>query len=84
MRQSRILLVLIGFAAALLLWNPAHAQKITGTITGTVTDTSGAAVPDAPVTVTDTATGKVYTVNTDSQSGFTVPEDALRIGAVEG
>ena len=74
MRQSRILLVLIGFAAALLLWSPAHAQKITGTITGTVTDTSGAAVPDAPVTVTDTATGKVYTVNTDSQGGFTVPE----------
>ena len=74
MKRSGILLVLIGFAAALLLWNPAYAQKITGAISGTVTDTSGAAVPSAPVIVTNTATGKVYTVDTDTQGSYTVAE----------
>ena len=60
MRRSRVFLVLIAIAAALLSWHPAHAQKITGTITGTVTDTSGAAVPGATVTITNTATNKTY------------------------
>jgi hypothetical protein len=35
--------VIFGFAAAL------PAQEITGNISGTVTDTSGAAIPDAKV-----------------------------------
>ena len=82
MKRSGILLVLIGFAAALLLWNPAYAQKITGTISGTVTDTSGAAVPNAPVIVTNTATGKVYTVDTDTQGSYTLadlPESTYQV-----
>ncbi|QNI30670.1 carboxypeptidase regulatory-like domain-containing protein [Alloacidobacterium dinghuense] len=74
MRRSRVFLVLIALAAALLSWHPAHAQKITGTITGTVTDSSGAAVSGATVTITNTATNKVQAVTTDPQGGYTVAE----------
>jgi hypothetical protein len=73
MRRSRSLLVL-ACLTAIFLWRPALAQKITGAISGTVTDSSGAAVPNATVTITNTATSKVYTVTTDSQGGYTVPE----------
>ncbi|MGC1295709.1 MAG: carboxypeptidase-like regulatory domain-containing protein, partial [Alloacidobacterium sp.] len=66
MRRSRVLLVLFALAAALLSWHPAHAQKITGSIAGTVTDSSGAAVPGAAVTVTNTATNKIYRVTTEA------------------
>ena len=74
MRRSYFPVVQVGFVAAFLLWLPASAQKITGSISGTVTDTSGASVPNAAVNITNTATGKTYTVNTDSQGGYTVPE----------
>src|SRR5580698_673045 len=74
MRRSRVLLVLIAIAAVFFTWHPAQAQKITGAITGTVTDSSGAAVPNATVTVTNTATNKIYTVTTDAQGGYTVAE----------
>src|ERR1700748_829503 len=74
MRRLRTLVALAGMVTAQLLSPPVHAQKITGTITGTVTDNSGAAVPNATVTVTNTATGKVYTVITDGQGSYTVPE----------
>lgn len=74
MRRLRTLVALAGLVTAQLLLPPAHAQKITGTITGTVTDNTGAAVPNATVTVTNTATGKVYTVITDGQGSYTVPE----------
>src|SRR5262249_10566780 len=74
MRRSRVFLVLFALAAALLSWHPAQAQKITGTITGTVTDTSGAAVPGATVTINNTATNKVQTATTDAQGGYTFAE----------
>ena len=44
------------------------AQTVTGTIRGIVTDTSGAVVPGATVTATNTATG-VATVAKSNQSG---------------
>jgi hypothetical protein len=50
----------------------AHAQEITGSIVGTVKDSTGAAVPGAAVTVTDSAKKIVVrTVTTNDDGGFT-------------
>jgi carboxypeptidase family protein/TonB-dependent receptor-like protein len=54
------------------------AQAVTGTILGTVTDSSGAVVPGATVTLTNTATGVSRTVVTDSSGEYTAP--SLRTG----
>jgi outer membrane receptor protein involved in Fe transport len=58
------LLLLFGFAAAL------PAQEITGNISGTVTDTSGAAVPDAKVDLSNIATGATRSTTTNSAGIF--------------
>ena len=49
------------------------AQAVTGTILGTVTDTSGAAVPGATVTLTNQGTGLTRTVVTDQSGEYTAP-----------
>ena len=54
--------------------NSAYAQKLTGTISGTVTDASGAAVPGALVTVTNTATSQTFNATTDTHGNYTVAE----------
>jgi hypothetical protein len=56
-------------AVSLLATLPALAQKITGDISGTVQDTTGAVVKDAKVTATNYATGETRSANT-SDSGF--------------
>jgi hypothetical protein len=60
--------------AALLLPRSAAAQAVTGTILGTVRDTTGAAVPGATVTVTNTGTGLSRTVTSDSLGEYTAPQ----------
>ncbi|MGH9325651.1 MAG: carboxypeptidase regulatory-like domain-containing protein [Terriglobia bacterium] len=50
------------------------AQSTFGSITGTVTDPSGAVVPNAQVLVTNEGTGAVRTVNTSSAGVFNVPD----------
>ena len=49
------------------------AQVTTATISGTVSDSSGATVPDASVQVKNTGTGITQSTNTDGQGRFTVP-----------
>ena len=52
---------------------PAWAQSVTaGDINGTLTDPSGAVVPNAKITVTNTATGDSKTTNSDGTGGFRV------------
>ncbi len=43
------------------------------TITGLVTDPNGANIPEAPVTITNTATGVARRVPTNTQGYFTAP-----------
>src|SRR5215203_3382610 len=50
------------------------AQTTTGTITGTITDTTGAVLPGVTVTAACTATNFKRAGVTDSQGGFTIPE----------
>jgi hypothetical protein len=50
------------------------AQAATATILGTVTDASGAAVPDAAVQVKNTGTGATQSTTSDAQGRFRLPE----------
>ena len=58
-----------------LLWaSPVAGQTIFGTITGTVTDRSGAVVPGATVTVTNEGTGIQRKVTTTGAGVYVVPD----------
>src|SRR5881628_2355994 len=56
-----------------LLPSPTAAQAVSGTIFGTVYDSSGAALPGASVTLTNTATGLTRSVVSDSKGEYTAP-----------
>jgi len=68
---KRVVLGLIVVAS--LLPRLAAAQAVTGTILGTVSDTTGAAVPGATVTLTNLGTGLTRSIVTDSTGEYTVP-----------
>jgi hypothetical protein len=53
------------------------AQTITGTISGDVTDSTGAVVPGATVTVQSLGTGETRTATTSSTGSYRVPDLAI-------
>src|SRR5438132_1144005 len=59
--------------AVLVISSAAFAQSERGTISGTVTDSTGAVVPGAKVTVTNPATNVTIAVTTTDTGTFTVP-----------
>src|SRR5437588_1657510 len=59
----------------------ASGQTFRGTVLGTVTDASGAAVPGATVTARNTDTGLVRTTETQTDGSYRVPE--LPIGTYD-
>ena len=67
---SRLLLPL----ALLAGWNLAFGQEVRSSITGRVTDTTGAALPSVNITVTNQQTGVEAHTVTDSTGNYTVPE----------
>ncbi|WP_263418160.1 TonB-dependent receptor [Terriglobus albidus] len=66
----RILAVALVFAGASAI--SANAQNIFGSIVGTVSDQSGAVLPNAAITVTDIATGDKRSVTSDGQGNYQV------------
>lgn len=69
--------VLLGCLAILLTTlgaKPAHAQAFRGTILGTVTDSSGAAVVNATVTIRNVDTGVERSTETNADGQYLVPE----------
>lgn len=80
MKQDFRKLLYAGLAALLSLGavSPAFAQS-TGTIRGTITDPSGAAIPNAAITATATSTGLSRTAQSNDSGIFVFPD--LPIGA---
>src|SRR5215471_3353119 len=74
LRSSLVLVV-----AVILSTLPLHAQVDTGSITGTVTDASGAVINAAKVTLTNEGTGVSLSVNTGSDGSYTF--SPVRIGS---
>ncbi len=67
--------VMITCVALLFFYgSAANAQTFRGTILGTVTDSSGAAVSGVTVTVKNTDTGLLRTVTTGDDGSYSVPE----------
>ena len=62
---------LAGLVLACIPAQSALAQAVYGSIYGTVTDASGAAIPKATVTVTDTAKGTSVSVTSNDSGEFT-------------
>jgi hypothetical protein len=63
-------------AALLLTVTSTHAfaQKITGDITGTVTDSTGGVLPGVTVTAVCTETNLTRSTTSDTRGGYTIPE----------
>ncbi|MCS7023500.1 MAG: carboxypeptidase regulatory-like domain-containing protein [Bryobacteraceae bacterium] len=68
----RRLLVIPALALLGLLHSPLSSQTVTGTITGTVLDPSGAAVANAEVVLTQSSTGASRKTVTNEQGDFVV------------
>src|ERR1700730_6736348 len=73
MKIGRGLLGYVMLVLAVLASTPVHAQVGGATLSGTVTDASGAAVPNARVSVKNSATGVVREVTSDSAGFYSVP-----------
>lgn len=71
-RLKVILLLGASILLALLVVQPLNAQVLYGSVTGTVTDQSGAIVPTAQVTVTNEATGLKRQTTTDAAGTYRV------------
>ena len=65
-----VLLVALGLLGAFVATPPAQADNLYASIRGTVTDPSGAVVPDAKLTATNIATGLSYNATSDKDGLF--------------
>jgi hypothetical protein len=73
-RKAAALAMILGFAAAIEVTPAAFAQtSVTGSINGVVTDSTGAVVPGAAVTLKDEANGAVINLTTNADGRFTAP-----------
>ena len=71
------LMMVIAICLGTLLFgasSPAWAQQAAGSITGTVLDPSGGAIPNATVTVRDADRGTVWTTKTSSAGLYNFPQ----------
>lgn len=70
LRRSAYTLLLAGLLPATNLIQ-VHAQAVFGSIVGTVTDPSGAAIPNATIVITDTSKGTSQTVQSNASGNYT-------------
>jgi hypothetical protein len=69
-----VFVLLLCFAIQAVKPSIALAQGTTGSITGAVTDATGAIIPGATVTITKTSTNAVHTIQTSDEGTYTVPQ----------
>jgi hypothetical protein len=74
MKSGKLVKALLFAALWLAFVSPASAQSDRGTITGNVTDPSGAVVQNAKVTATSLDTGEVRETTTSGEGSYTLPE----------
>lgn len=60
-------------AAMFVLAGFAHGQAVNGTVVGTVSDATGAVVPDAKITITEVRTGLSRTTASNQSGNYTAP-----------
>lgn len=71
MRSLRLALVLAACCSLVSLFAlPSFGQAVFGNVVGTVTDPNGAAVPNATITVTNTAQGVSFTTKTNASGNY--------------
>ena len=71
---SCLLLVLLTIVATAGMFEHAWGQEVTASITGTVTDPSGAAVPGATVTATSQERGQTFTATTNDSGLYRIAQ----------
>src|SRR2546427_11508403 len=52
---------------------PSYGQIVNATLYGTITDPTGAAIPEASVTATNVATGAATKATTDGAGNYSIP-----------
>jgi len=70
--RTALVLAIVACASSLLIVT-ASAQSVYGSIFGTVSDKSGAVIPNATITVTDEAKGTQVTVTSNGSGDYSVP-----------
>ena len=71
-RLSRIFGI-VGFALSLVFASRLEAQTDTGRVTGTVADSTGAVIPLAAVSITNSETGQIIKATSDGAGAFNFP-----------
>ncbi|HUO15396.1 MAG TPA: carboxypeptidase-like regulatory domain-containing protein, partial [Verrucomicrobiae bacterium] len=71
--QNRVILITLVGLLACMLCAPLLAQVTSGTIFGTVRDSSGAVIKGATVTISDPSTGITRTVTSSDAGEFAAP-----------
>jgi hypothetical protein len=70
--RTALVLAFLACASSLLIVT-ASAQSVYGSVFGTVSDKSGAVIPNATITVTDEAKGTVVNVTSNGSGDYSVP-----------
>lgn len=71
---SQLAAVLLMVTALLFFSAPAQGQAVNATLLGTVTDSSGAAVANVKVTITETNTGVIRSSQTNESGNYVFPD----------
>src|SRR5207253_7759989 len=74
MRSHKVFVAVLLALLMTLIAAPVLAQSDRGSITGSVTDPSGAVVPNAKVTATNLDTSEVRETTTNGEGSYTLPE----------